>query len=451
MTERLLDLFGWFSSATVRTLRARARELRDRHGFNMKHYYRWRKAELARKVAECELTLLLSDASAYGDHETMLTNFSKHVRNEARIAILRELRNAADDVDCVVAITTPTYYRPVPGKRNVLFTMYEMDTLPDEWVPYLHEADLLMVPCEHNRRLFQSYTETPVVVCHEGMWPQHFGFYERARPKLTPFRFLWVGATNMRKGWHYVGEAWRAFVVRNYDLIQQHRVEIVFKTTQLSPVKAAVKVQVTRSPELNMDVTEEQEMPAERLVYVDKGNMWIDTRRLPISVENENPLDPGSMRAHYWGAHCFVLPSMGEGWGLPLNEAAATGCPVIYTPWSGPVDFLDQDIAYPLKWRYRTMKAVKPGKDAKTGQTANEVYHTGQVAEPDLQDVLDQMEHVYANYSEALERGRLASERMHERFTWPKAGATFLELLNRQWPGILGPEAEIEQAITTVR
>jgi glycosyltransferase involved in cell wall biosynthesis len=37
---------------------------------------------------------------------------------------------------------------------------------------------------------------------------------------------------------------------------------------------------------------------------------------------------------------CLLAPTKGEGYGLPLVEAAASGIPVVATNWSGHLDFL---------------------------------------------------------------------------------------------------------------
>jgi len=39
------------------------------------------------------------------------------------------------------------------------------------------------------------------------------------------------------------------------------------------------------------------------------------------------------------------------------------------------------------------------------------------------------MRHVYDYYPEALVKGRLAAERMHEEYTWEKAAKRFIEIL----------------------
>ena len=38
--------------------------------------------------------------------------------------------------------------------------------------------------------------------------------------------------------------------------------------------------------------------------------------------------------------HCYVSPTHGEGFGLPLFEAACAGMPITTVPWSGHMDFL---------------------------------------------------------------------------------------------------------------
>ena len=55
-----------------------------------------------------------------------------------------------------------------------------------------------------------------------------------------------------------------------------------------------------------------------------------------------------ALRNLYAAADAFVLPTRGEGWGLPIAEAMAMALPVIATNWSGPTALLSTHNSYPL-------------------------------------------------------------------------------------------------------
>ena len=54
------------------------------------------------------------------------------------------------------------------------------------------------------------------------------------------------------------------------------------------------------------------------------------------------------MRDVLMGADAFVLPTRGEGWGLPVVEAMAMALPVIVTNTSGCSQYLTQENSFPL-------------------------------------------------------------------------------------------------------
>ena len=89
---------------------------------------------------------------------------------------------------------------------------------------------------------------------------------------------------------------------------------------------------------------------ANQLNYYGKyKNIIVDTRKLPLD----------DLRALYNSAHCFVLPTLGEGWGLTLCEAMATGCPCIATNVTGVTEFFNSDVGYEIKYE---VKPVQKGE-----------------------------------------------------------------------------------------
>lgn len=61
-----------------------------------------------------------------------------------------------------------------------------------------------------------------------------------------------------------------------------------------------------------------------------------------IKIIHEN-MTENEVASLYTGANCFVLPSRGEGFGIPALEAMSCGCPVITTRYGGVLEFCDDD------------------------------------------------------------------------------------------------------------
>lgn len=88
----------------------------------------------------------------------------------------------------------------------------------------------------------------------------------------------------------------------------------------------------------------------------------------------------------YKSARALVQPSRGEGWGLPIAEAMATGTVAIATNWSGPTAYLNADNGLPL--RVKKLVPSDPGIP-------------GQWAEPDIDHLRELLAWVVKNPEEA--------------------------------------------------
>ena len=73
-------------------------------------------------------------------------------------------------------------------------------------------------------------------------------------------------------------------------------------------------------------------------------------QELPPVRVIEDEVSREAMRSLYGNSDCFVLPSRGEGWGLPVVEAMLMELPVIVTNYSGTTAYLRNDSSYPLSW-----------------------------------------------------------------------------------------------------
>ena len=310
------------------------------------------------KIHWCDIGMGIGNAYGYSTHAR---NMKRHVA---------EIADICPDGYQSVQIQTADKFQKIEGKKNYLFTMYEAEEIPASFIKGINQADHIIVPCEHNKRIFRPHTDKPISVCHEGCNTDIYTFKERSFPKVVPFRFLWLGAPNPRKGWEEVVSAWWAMNAKDNPDI-----ELYLKTTMGD-------------------------------IYEKKYNVIYDSRNLSLKELVEL----------YHSAHCFVFPTRGEGWGLTLTEAMATGCPCIATQYSGTADFFDPYVGYPIKY---DMRRFYHGQyDLHTHSTA-----------PSVEDLAIRMAHVFNNYTEARVKARKAAERIRYRFTWRKSAERLIDIL----------------------
>lgn len=283
------------------------------------------------------------------------------------LAALGAWTNDALAADALVHITPPHLFRPVPDAFNVLLTTFEAEFLPRDYRAACAAADLVVVPSRHNQRVFAA-AGVAAERCPLGIDPECFRFAARRHPLPGErFRYLWVGAPNPRKGWRLVDRVW------GREFARDPRVELYVKTTGGDGA-------VARS-----------------------GNVIADARTLSDT----------ELAALYASSHCFTFPSYGEGFGLTLAEAMATGLPCIFSPYGGVCDFANRNNAYPL-----AMRMVRV-----------EYFGANLMAMADSADLAAQMRAVEQDYGAALSKGRRAAEVVH-RLTWRAAAASLIAILH---------------------
>lgn len=318
--------------------------------------------------------------------------FATHRKNmqDALLAAGVELtHDPGDSYDLVVHPVFPHRFRPIPEKKNVLFTAAAEMSEPSTWRKRIERANVLVLTCEHSKRVCAEYYSGPIEVCPEGVDSALFQFYERRKPPPGErFRFLFVGngLEDYRKGLFYVVSAWKRWKESGR---RPKNARLYIKTT-------SARGFYSRTSLLNMD-----------------GMIW-DGRDLPVK----------EIIDLYNSAHAFVFPSCGEGWGLTLTEAMATGLPCIWTHWSAMIDYADESIGYPIT-KFKMTPFWKPPREPGIGKPDC----VGAAADEDA--IIEAMKAIYRNYPEALKRGRRASERMHGSYTWTHAAEKFIKICER--------------------
>lgn len=206
------------------------------------------------------------------------------------------------------------------ANRRVLYTMWESTEIPTKfrpWAPHLRRANLILVPARHSRRvILDQVPDARVRVVPLALDAADWPVIERGdRPADRPFVFLTVGDLSLRKGPILLYQAFRRAFGDRSDVL------LVFKSRGASEFTDLAREPNVRGTEWRREPVRYHLVSGDANVRILRGD-W--TR--------------AGLRELYHHADCFVWPSLGEGWGYPPREAAATGLPVITCAHTGMED-----------------------------------------------------------------------------------------------------------------
>lgn len=271
------------------------------------------------------------------------------------------------------------------------FLIHEGTKLHPNWIPVLNSADKVLVPSKATKNLAKWNNITkPVYIVPEGINPNFYAPYPEHevayRNEEFTFTFVgaWTGEFIDRKG---AGLVIKAF----HEEFQKENVKLYLKnsTFWMAPFDVNKAIfDIIKSPNENIEF-------------------------------NDKPITPTELRKIYWNSDCFVMPTMGESFGLTVAEAMACGVPVIITKDknSGHMDFTKDFVNY-INW-----------KDMINGNPR--FYTNGNMFPlPELEDLKKQMRYVYENYKDSKKRALEGSKFIRENFTWKKAAERLIEVLN---------------------
>jgi GT2 family glycosyltransferase len=273
------------------------------------------------------------------------------------------------------------------GNVKIGYTMLEVDGLPVEWVRQANLMDEVWVPSRFNVETFvSSGVRTPVRTMPLGIDAAYFAPEMLGRKPRETFTFLSIFEWGDRKAPEIL---LRAFA----DEFQKTEpVALVCKVNNFDP---------------SVDVRAE----------VRKARLARDGGRIVLAINQI--LEHYELGALYASADCFVLPTRGEGWGMPILEAMASGLPVIATNWSAQTDFMTEENAFPIDVA-RLVPAV-----------AKCPYYAGfRWAEPSYEHLRYLMRYVYENQAAARAVGLRAADEVRARWTWQNAARAIMRRID---------------------
>ena len=245
---------------------------------------------------------------------------------------------------------------------------YEMSSLPAEFVEDINSNDAVYVTSSFVRQTFLDQgVVVPMTVVGHGFDPRYYHFFERTRK--GEFVFLCIAENTTRKN--------LPMLVRCFERAFQN----------CPDARLVLKLGAHGEGELR----------------------GLITRPQVVTLLTEEIADDAGLAELYRSAHCFVLPTRGEGFGMPVLEAMATGLPVIVTNYGGQLDFCNETNSFLI----RNRGLVDSDPDCFP-------HIESQWGDPDEEHLIHLMRHVYENYERALEAGRLGYRTASADWTWEK-------------------------------
>lgn len=274
------------------------------------------------------------------------------------------------------------YPNGIVSMRNdirLVFTMFESNKIPDDWVEYLQQADEVLVPSRFCQETFKkSGVDSTVVPL--GYNEDIFTYQDRQIPVENDgiFTFIHYNSFNMRKGFQEVLSAFK----EEFDIGEP--VRLVLKTTSFETL-----IPILPSQFPNIQVIKDQ-------------------------------MSEKDLKELLGKCHCMLFPSRGEGFGLTPLEAMATGMPAIVPNAHGIAEYFNKDYMLEVK-----LDHMEPALNRRfMGQ------YIGENVVCSVEDLRKQMRYAFSHQREMKELGKKASEYV-KKYTYRKTAKHLFDILTK--------------------
>jgi glycosyltransferase involved in cell wall biosynthesis len=248
---------------------------------------------------------------------TSVEGWSPQLPGQARDPWFEAL-TAPINPDIVLHFMMPDRCQPRQGKTNVNYTMFEASGIPADWVGRANDHRCIIVPTEacHKAWIGSGVPAAKVAVCPLGVDGAFFSCPAEPLPLQGPsgrpvssYRARFLNIAELRPRKNHIG------LLRTW-----------IRATS-SDDDAILILKCQSEPHL-MEIFQEDLMR----MQMNLGKTFAEAAPVVVLMEL---LGDEQMRALYRTATHYISMSNGEGWDLPMMEAAATGLRLIAPDHSG--------------------------------------------------------------------------------------------------------------------
>ena len=278
------------------------------------------------------------------------------------------------------------------GSKRIGYTVWESSRAPKSWVPQLNALDDVWTVSKHSKdAMLASGVDKDIKVVPEGVDTTIFNNYVEPHPR-DPGSFVFLSVMKWEKR-------------KNPKLMLEAFAE-EFKPDE----NVRMAVQLFTPFIRGFDIFQ-------ALFSLNLG------KHAPIVVLP--PVEKRSELARYYKtADCFVFPTSGESWGLPVIESLACGVPAITTNWGGTLEYMKEDYG----WLLDVEKLEEP--DDGVFFEPNMFPEGNQWAVPSKKHLRELMRNAFEHPDECKKKGGMNSYKyVNNNFTWEKAADKAIDIL----------------------
>jgi glycosyltransferase involved in cell wall biosynthesis len=315
---------------------------------------------------------------------------------------------AEDKIKVLVYQAQPHGLDATKEKENYDFVVnapfWETTKIPRNWLPNINLFDAVIAPSLANKEWYENSGVTvPIYYAPVGADIEN---YNTSNSKLglaevfDNFNFLSVFQWQHRKGPDILLKAfWQEFT-------KDDNVALIMKTHFGNSSKAdqrAIRNAISQ--------------------FKQTQGFGDETARVYLSP---SIFSDEELKGLYTLSNIYVLPTRGEGAGLPYMEAMASGIPVIAPAWGGQMDFLTEENSYLVD--YEITPTTLYAENALAPTFPQLFTSDMEWSEPSIESLRKQMRRAYEDHEEVREKGKKARETM-ETITWKDVAYTLRDAL----------------------
>jgi len=302
-------------------------------------------------------------------------------------------QNPISNDNFIEHLTPENFFVDPRAKYHISFTPFETDGAPIQWLLPLKAMDEIWVPSHYNKKAYvnMGVPSKKIFVIPHGIDPERFN------PSVEPLKYD-RGKFNFGSVFDWTERKNPTALIRAYynAFFGKEDVTLTIRTFWRFPIENTKEYITNQVNAIKAGYKGRKKFP--RILF------WFNT------------MDEKVIPNFYRSFDCFVLPTRGEGFGLPFLEAMACGVPSIGPKMGGSTEFMNSDNSILVDGKKVSIKH----HDFLSKQPQYAGQNWFDINEKELSE---SMRWAYDNKDKARDMGLKSSKEIRDKWTWEKTAA----------------------------